>query len=446
MFAVVATAAAAWWLGRRGPARDGGGARRLAAAATVAAAAFAGWGAWFVATDRFYVSDGTSRRTGFSMSALTYPQGMADFILAARPPAPLFNDFASGSYLAYRLYPEYQVFITGNTFKYPPEFFQRYHVVSLGRDEYQQLAQEYRLAGFAIMYSSGDMMPLAKRLFNDPDYAPVYFDDNALLFLRRTPDSQPFLDAHRVDFAEVARRRAAEPLPPPPSPLGRARGPRGELNRATFLHRVGLFPAADVEYRRALSIDPDIPEAKEGLGEVLLGQGRFADALAVLQPLRAERPRHAHVVRDLAQVYSGLGSEAAAAGRWDEAVASLSEALRQIDEARRMDPAGDPLRRIEANDRYNLAWSLWRRAPDDPATGARVDEEIARALELQPDDAPLRYRAARLRARQGRADEAISLLSAALAASPSLAAEARQDPSFGPLHADPRFRDLVSAR
>ena len=72
---------------------------------------------------------------------------------------------------------------------------------------------------------------------------------------------------HAVDFKAMALARRAAPLPPTPSGLFSPHADsRGELNRATFLHRVAAYPLAEVEYRRATRIDPAIPEAWEGLG------------------------------------------------------------------------------------------------------------------------------------------------------------------------------------
>lgn len=442
MFAVVGIAVAGWWLLRPGGAAGAG--RRPAALATAGIAALAIFLAWFVVTDRFYASDGTSRRTGFSMSRLTYPAGLADFLLREHPPGPFFNDFASGSYLAYRLFPEYRVFISGNTFKYPPEFFRRYYVTSLAREEYREVAADYGLRGFALMYGSGDAMPLAKKLFNDPDYVPIYFDDNALLYVRRLPEMEPFIEAHRVDFAAIARRRAAEPVARPAGWLAPRSSPRGELNRATFLHRVGLFPMAEVEYRRALEQSPGILDAAEGLGEVLLGQSRFAEAAEVLEPLLERRPRRAHLRRDLAQVRSGLGSQAAAAERWREAGRQLELALSDLEAMRRLDPEGDAMVPLEAANRFNLGFVLLQDADGSPEDRARGDRELDEAVSLQPQDATLLFRVARIRARQGRPNDALDLLARSVdQGGPQVAGMALQDPAFATVRSDPRFREIL---
>ena len=449
MFAVVCAISVVWML------RSGAGTtprllalRRLAPATLLLIAGLDLAGAWAVLTDRFYLADGTSRRTGLSMSVYTYTAGLADFLLRERPPGRFFNDFASGSYLAYRLYPQHLIYIAGNTFKYPPAFFDEYSLVSLGGDAYKRVVEKYELDGFALQYMATDMMPLAQRLFNDPDYVPCYFDDNALFFARRSPAMDSFIATHAVDFKAVALARRAAPLPPAPSgPLAAHPDPRGELNRATFLHRVAAYPLAEVEYRRATQIDPSIPEAWEGLGEVILGQSRFQEALDILAPLSEEIPGNAHLVRDLARGHSGLGTAAAASADFSTARAELEEALHSIDRARAMNPDGDPMTVLEANNRFNLGYALWRQSTEggDPggSLAARIDRELQRAVELQPGDAPLRYRVARIRAHQGRTADALDLLEGAITDRPDLAGQAAQDPAFQSLHGQPRF-DLLA--
>ena len=452
MFAIVAAVVSVWSL--RGTARRPASRWPRAAPLALALLGVADLlGAAYVATDRLYVADGTSRKTGFSMSTLTYGRGLADFFREVRPRGRFFNGFASGSYLVYRLYPEYRAYITGNTFKYPREFFEEYSLVSFGGEEYKRVAEKYGLAGFSMLYNSADMMPLAKRLFNDPDYVAVYFDDNSLLFVRRAPELAPIIEAHRVDFPALARRRDAEAPPEVDRshgwlPIGRKIRPRGELNRATFLHQVAMFPEAEVEYRRALKVDPRLVDARHGLGDVILAQSRVEEALEIFEPLLSRDPFNAHLHRDLAEAYSTSGARAASRGDWVEARWNLEAAIDLIQRAKRLDPEGDPLPRLEANNCFNLGYVLLQQSKDAGATetdlASQADKQFATALTLQPSDRALRYRVARLMARRGRYDKALALLEEALRTrDPRLVDETQRDPAWNPLRSDPRLRALI---
>ena len=473
MFAVVGAIVGAWSLGaalnarlREPPVRA-----RWAAALPLLLVLGNAMAAWFVLTDRFYIADVTSRRTGPAMSRLTYPVGLADFLRRTHPPLRFFNDFVSGNYLAYRLYPDYRVYIAGNTFKYPNEFFDNYALITLGGDEYKRAAQRYDLNAFAIQYRAADMMGVAQRLFNDADWAPVYFDDNALLFVRDVPELAPFISAHRVNFAQLSRQRASEIANRVPTTglaalLRPAPYPRGAMNRGTFLQRVGHFDLAEMEYRRALQAR-SMRDVRHALADAIQEMGRFQEAAEIYDELLGQRPGfwdgvrlafdglrgarrlsdEPHILRDLFHARSGIGSNVAAQKDWQRARIELETALQALERVQRMDPGGDPMRALEATTRFNLGTTLLRLSQaggGDAGLEARADSLLGAAEELQPDDAGLLYRLARTRARQGRDEEAFDLLARAIATGgPDYLEAARTDPAMDTLRSQPRFRALA---
>jgi tetratricopeptide (TPR) repeat protein len=464
MFAVVGAIVAAWSLGEALTARraDGSASRQgrwvLAAALILANAA----GSWLVLTDRFYLADVTSRRTGLGMSRLTYPSGMADFLLKERPPVRFFNDFVSGNYLAYRLYPEYQVYIAGNTFKYPPEFFNNYSLITLGGDEYKRAAERYALNAFAIQYKAADMMGLAQRIFNDSNWVPVYFDDNSLVFVRDVPELASFIAAHRVDCGQETRARAAPPPHPARGLFRRVPYPRGTMTRAQFLHRVGHYQLAEMEYRRALEVQP-LRDVEHALADVLAEMGRFDEAFEIYHRLLDRRPGfwdrvrlgfealrgaargsdEPHMLRDLFRARSGMGSNTAAEQDWEGARVHLEAALEAHRQALQLDPQGDPMRPLEATTRFNLGTTLWRLSQQrggDAELKAQADSLFDAAHRLQPEDPGLLYRLARTRARQGRRREALTLLTQAVErGGPEYREAAWADEALATLRADPDF-------
>lgn len=473
MFAVVGAIVAAWSLGsilqarRRTPAVRA----RWAPALPLLLVLGNALGAWFVLTDRFYIADVTSRRTGSSMSRLTYPVGLADFLSRTRPPLRFFNDFVSGNYLAYRLYPDHRVYIAGNTFKYPNEFFDNYALITLGGDEYKRAAQRYDLNAFAIQYRAADMMGVAQRLFNDTDWVAVYFDDNALLFVRDVPELATFIATHRVDFAQHTRQRVSQTASPAPSTgltalFRPAPYPRGAMNRGSFLQRVGRFDLAEVEYRRALQTRP-LRDVKHALADTIQESGRFQEAADIYDELLEQPPGfwdrirlifdglrgvpHAsdtpHMWRDLFHARSGIGSAVAAEKDWERARRELETALDALQRARQLDPGGDPMRPLEATTRFNLGTTLWRLSQasgGDPGLEDRADSLFKAAEQLQPKDARLLYRLARTRARQGRSDEAVDLLARAVSeGGPDYFEAARADPAMDTLRSRPGFRALA---
>ncbi len=431
-------------------------------------------GSWFVLTDRFYIADITSRRTGFGMSRLTYPTGLADFIEQTRPPLRFFNDFVSGNYLAYRLAPEYKVYITGNTFKYPLEFFNTYSRLTLGGDEYKKATEQYDLNAFAIQYRAADMMPMAQRLFNDSEWVAVYFDDNSILFVRDVPALRDYIAEHQVDFGRVASERQVEG----PSQtryaglaglLGRVPYPRGELNRATLMHRVGQYDLAEVDYRRALVVYPELRDVEHALADAILEMGRYQEAADIYAKLLAARPgfwdrirltfdalRQApessdepHLYRDIFLARSGMGTEHAGQQDWAAARTDLEAGLDALERGKELDPRGDRMAAREANTRFNLGTTLWKMSlarGGDPTLDGQAETQFQAARALQPGDPGLLYRLARTRARQGRVDEALALLETAVSLGGREYAEAALgDEAMELLRTDARFQRILSS-
>lgn len=84
--------------------------------------------------------------------------------------------------------------------------------------------------------------------------------------------------------------------------------------------RVGRDADAEKEYRDALRMSPDLPEAHDHLGALLLRQGRTAEAIPELQVGAAAMPFDFRVRRSLAEAFEAIG-------RIDDALAVRREAL-----------------------------------------------------------------------------------------------------------------------
>ncbi len=141
-----------------------------------------------------------------------------------------------------------------------------------------------------------------------------------------------------------------------------------------------LQEAADY-YRRALNLQPDYPEARANLGDVLARLGRSADALMLLRQAVAARP-------DDAQARDALGRALAAAGRVDEALECFRTAVR-------LNPELPELR-------VNLGNALLLKEDIDGAIAA-----YRAALELNPAYTIAEHNLALALARAGRHREAL---------------------------------------
>lgn len=73
------------------------------------------------------------------------------------------------------------------------------------------------------------------------------------------------------------------------------------------LQRSGRLDESAKAYRRALEVDPDYMEAKNGLAAVTAGNGDIDQAIAILEELSSTRPGQAHVLANLGYARSLKG-------------------------------------------------------------------------------------------------------------------------------------------
>ncbi|MSU75393.1 MAG: hypothetical protein EXS55_02690 [Candidatus Magasanikbacteria bacterium] len=130
--------------------------------------------------------------------------GMGDaaaFINNHNIQGPLFNDFDSGSYVIFYLYPRVQPFVDNRAEAYPASFFKNTYV-PMHVDNVVWLATENQYHFNAILYSFDDHAPYAlpfilERLL-DPAWAPVYTDKFSIIFLKRNEQNATLIKQFEI--------------------------------------------------------------------------------------------------------------------------------------------------------------------------------------------------------------------------------------------------------
>lgn len=110
-----------------------------------------------------------------------------DFVLVNDLPTPIFNNFDIGSYIIYRGYPKYRVFVDGRPEAYPQDFFQNTYIPM--QSDFQKFKLEEGKWGFkTIIFSHTDQTPwgqsFLQSVVKDPSWRLVYFDDFMLVLLK----------------------------------------------------------------------------------------------------------------------------------------------------------------------------------------------------------------------------------------------------------------------
>lgn len=174
-----------------------------------------------------------------------------DFVLANNLPQPIFNNFDIGSYITYRSWPAYRIFVDGRPGEYPKEFFQNVYIPM--QSDPQKFSEVDKQYGFkTIIFSHTDQTPWGKtflqNIVKNPDWKTVYIDD-FIIILALQGDALQHVDLSKLDPAGYN----------PDSYLG-------YLRISLFLAQTGNLQSAEKFAEKGLSLNPKSP-----LGNAMFG-------------------------------------------------------------------------------------------------------------------------------------------------------------------------------
>lgn len=125
----------------------------------------------------------------------------AEFFLENKISGPILNNYDIGSYLIYRLYTE-KIFVDNRPEAYPKEFFNEIYV-PMQENEEKWKEQDRRYGFNAIFYSHRDATPWGQQFLisrvQDPEWAPVFADSFAIIFLKRNPENSELISKFEID-------------------------------------------------------------------------------------------------------------------------------------------------------------------------------------------------------------------------------------------------------
>ncbi len=207
------------------------------------------------------------------VSKKVYPQKPVDFMIAQGIRGNIFNDFNSGAYLIGRMYPQVKVFIDGRTEVYGGKFFEYYKKIWVDGDKKTLLdaIERYHLTVAFLNGAKQNIVPKTIRTFYSlKDWKLVYFDEDGMIFLKKTPQNQPIIDRFAVDLTKW------EPKPMDLVKLGMTRVvPWPNIARAKLLMALKLDGPALKELKVALKIAPEAVETYGLLGDIYGHQKKY---------------------------------------------------------------------------------------------------------------------------------------------------------------------------
>ncbi|MDP3973922.1 MAG: hypothetical protein Q8P92_03755 [Candidatus Daviesbacteria bacterium] len=111
-----------------------------------------------------------------------------DFVINNNLPNPIFNNFDIGSYIIYRGYPKYRVFVDGRPEAYPADFFTNTYIPM--QSDYARFKKEEQKWGFkTIVFSHTDQTPWGRNFLQnvvkDPSWETAYIDNFMVVLVKK---------------------------------------------------------------------------------------------------------------------------------------------------------------------------------------------------------------------------------------------------------------------
>jgi len=209
------------------------------------------------------------------ISQRNYPTKATDFLVENNISGNVFNNFSSGAYLIGRTFPQIKVFIDGRTEVYGAEFFRYYRKIWKGNTRlFQEAVEKYDLS-IAFINTAQYPAPgrIVKHLYEHQDWQLVYFDYDALIFLKDDPRNFDIIDKFKIDIGTWVTPEF-DLLKVGPINIS----PYRQVHRAQALYDMGFPEKAKQEALLAIKIAPHYEGAYEVLGLIYLGKEDFEEA------------------------------------------------------------------------------------------------------------------------------------------------------------------------
>ncbi|MEK9180920.1 MAG: tetratricopeptide repeat protein [Patescibacteria group bacterium] len=175
----------------------------------------------------------------------------AEFFQRQELRGPIFNNFDIGSYLIYNFSPREKVFVDNRSEGYSSQFFTKTYFPAIEDEDIwkQTLAKHQFNAIFFYLYDYGDFVPnFFWRRIRDPDWAMVYVDKYAIIFVRNVAENQKVIGQFAIT-SENAERRLAKLL--------RSADPDDQIAAADAFNLMGLDDLATQTFLGVVAKHPD---------------------------------------------------------------------------------------------------------------------------------------------------------------------------------------------
>ncbi len=217
-----------------------------------------------VVSDAFYVGLDIPILTGVGPNLELVPEGAVQWLATHEPPGRVFNNYDSGSYLLYRLFPHVRPYVDARM-----DVFEHGRAIDRAiRDPaaFRALLERDQIGTIVLVHPSPESLRVLPVLAQDPSWALQFRDSNSTIHVRS--DRVPVPERPRPLPLAPALEPAAERIN---AWLGRFKGPvlpSAELTEAFVSGVLGERERQVDAYRRALLRAPENFRAHQMLREL----------------------------------------------------------------------------------------------------------------------------------------------------------------------------------
>jgi hypothetical protein len=144
----------------------------------------------YVMTNGYSLASGVTKEFGAGIFATNFPIRAAEFAAQTHLPPKLYNDLTSGGYLTWDAGVDGGVFIDGRLEVYDKEFFSEYSAGLNDLARWQRDADKFGVATVVLFHRWQNRHPLISFLAREPHWALVYYDEAAVMFVRRAGNEE----------------------------------------------------------------------------------------------------------------------------------------------------------------------------------------------------------------------------------------------------------------
>jgi len=249
---------------------------------------------YFFTSNRYYVFTKQSafRNTESKMTGLLTPSKACDFLEKNNIKGRMFNSIDFGHYISYRFYPEKRVFVDVRTELYKHDFYKSYQRAQNYPGEWESLQRKYNFDVALLRHIFSGTERILKYLYNNKEWALVYYDENSAIFLRDAPGNKKAIEKFRINFSKKKIEKSDE-----------------ALSIAGFFEKIGEQKSAEEVYSRLLELKPEFLEAGNNLAVIYISSGRFDEALEIINKFLKWYPESAELYCNKGTVYLRMGKK-----------------------------------------------------------------------------------------------------------------------------------------